>query len=76
MTDWGYEAQKAAEKHMEAVWDAHYAWEEGDETAESPASAPFCGCETCVVREILHAGWTVFEESVRVESSQGGSDGD
>lgn len=69
-TDWGYEAQRAAEKHLAACQEAEWGAEEllgaGGEladTPESPACGPFCGCETCVVREVLHAAWPVFEQS-------------
>lgn len=71
-TDWGYEAQKAAEAHLAACQEAEYAFEEilmegGDpaDAPESPACAPFCSCETCVVREVLYAAWPVFEASER-----------
>lgn len=58
-------AQKRAEEHLakcqEAMWD-----ENGDESdgAESPASAPFCGCETCIVREVLYVSWATLQELV------------
>ena len=46
----------AAEQHLIACFDAFYAEEEGlDET--SPAYGPFCGCHTCIVREVLTAAW-------------------
>jgi len=62
-------AQRAAEAHLAACYEALYACEEGDETAESPACAPFCGCETCVVRETLHAAWPFCEAAVKAELS-------
>lgn len=44
------EISKRAEKHLD---DCHEAlW---DDTMESPAWAPFCGCTVCVVREVLWA---------------------
>lgn len=43
-------AQQAAEAHIEACW-AHL----HDEGPEPDTLAPFCGCLTCEVREILHA---------------------
>lgn len=60
--DWGIEAQAAAELHIGAVWDYLHAMEDedvdrdGEDPGDDPASAPFCGCTTCEVREILHAG--------------------
>lgn len=69
-TDWGYEAQRAAEAHLDACQEAEWEAEEllaagGDmaDAPESPASAPFCNCQTCVVREVLYAAWPVFEAS-------------
>lgn len=63
MTDVGYLAQQAAEKHLAACYDALVEEEDDPEKwPESPASAPFCGCETCVVREVLYAAWPVWEE--------------
>jgi len=33
-----------------------------DETIEDPSSAPFCGCEVCVVREVLYAACPFLEK--------------
>jgi len=68
MDDPGWAAHQAAEKHMAKVWAAFYAEEEaedGVDSIESPAIAPFCGCETCVIRETLAAAWPVIEEYFR-----------
>lgn len=71
--DYGYEAQQAAEAHLALCWEAFYSQEDdgegddGDEPSESPAIGPFCGCETCVTREILYAAWPLMEASVRAE---------
>lgn len=65
-TDYGALAQKAAEEHLTACWEAYWAEEECeslDELPESPACAPFCGCETCVVREVLYAAWPIIEQA-------------
>ena len=53
--DVGVLAQRAAEDHLAACWEAL------DIMEESPASAPFCGCQTCEVREVLYAAWPIFE---------------
>lgn len=64
--DYGVEAQVAAEAHIVACW----AWlnqeqdEAGDPDAVDPASAPFDGCQTCEVREILYAAWPILVEGV------------
>lgn len=55
--DYGFEAQAAAEAHLYACHEALSADEEGEGIIDSPASAPFCGCETCEVREVLFAAW-------------------
>ena len=63
--DIGIKAQRAAEAHLAACYDAMNQWEEDeyDSSIESPASAPFCGCDTCVVREVLWAAWPILEEA-------------
>lgn len=63
--DFGAAAQKAAEAHLAACQEALFEMEEDSgELVESPASAPFCGCDTCMVREVLYAAWTVLDEWV------------
>jgi hypothetical protein len=66
-TDFGLLAQQRAEEHLDLCenWlDA----EPGDEPTEpDPSSAPFCGCRTCVVREVLYAAWPIVERSLRKE---------
>ena len=71
MRDYGAEAQKAAEAHLAACTEAMFAWEEGDDLAESPACAPFCGCDTCVVREVLHAAWPFLLLAAEEELTDG-----
>lgn len=46
-------AQVAAEAHLAACW-AHL-HEEGPQPEDM--AAPFCGCPTCEVREVLHAAY-------------------
>jgi hypothetical protein len=58
--DFGADAQAAAEAHLARCSEALWAESEG-EPAESPACAPFCGCDTCVVREVLWAAWQVLD---------------
>lgn len=70
-TDWGYQAQQAAEAHMDTLerWQEYY--DEGEPEDERPegdppeSAGPYCGCHTCVIRETLHAAWPVIEEAVR-----------
>lgn len=68
--DFGAEAQAAAEKHLEACWEALYAERDAEaddvdinELPESPAIGAFCGCETCEIREVLHAAWPFLKEA-------------
>jgi hypothetical protein len=62
--DHRFAAHKAAVAHLAACFehldhqsevDAGYA--DADAAVTDPASAPFCGCEDCMVREVLHAAW-------------------
>lgn len=63
--DWGYIAHQNAEKHLEACYEALNAEEEGEAEIESPACAPFCGCDTCVVREVVYASWGAIANATR-----------
>jgi hypothetical protein len=60
----GPDIQAAAERHLELVWAAHYAQEDAEDGViiPSPAAGLFCGCETCVVREIIAGAWPRIEE--------------
>lgn len=50
-------AHTAAVKHFnECMMEVH------GEIDESPACAPFCGCDVCIVREILHAAYPHLEK--------------
>jgi hypothetical protein len=61
--DVGQRAQAAAEAHLAACEEAMCEADcLGEAEVDSPASAPFCGCTTCQVRETLHAAWPIFEE--------------
>jgi hypothetical protein len=69
--DWGYEAQQAAEARLALCeqWRWHY--DDGDPEPEEPdpSIAPYCGCDTCIVREVLAAAWPIVEQAVREELS-------
>lgn len=65
--DWGLLAQEAAENHLYAC-DEWFDYEEGDgerPAGEPPSCAPYCGCLTCIIREVLSATWPILEEAVR-----------
>ena len=65
VTEWretlDFAVQQAAEKHLEgceaALAHAEGAWDEGGQPPEDPSYAPYCGCTTCIVREVLTAAW-------------------
>jgi hypothetical protein len=61
-------AQELAERHLAACQEALWSEDAGEaEVAESPACGPFCGCDTCIVREVLYAACPAIEAGVRAE---------
>jgi len=60
--DFGLIAAWAAENHLEECHAADFHEENTGEDI-SPASAPFDGCTTCVVREVLHIAWPILREA-------------
>lgn len=68
--DAGVVAQAAAEEHLAACFEAEDAYEQAMEDGtdladlDTPACAPFDGCQTCEIREILYAAWPVFTADV------------
>ena len=60
--DYGHEAQQAAEERLETIWEAE---ESDDDSAydDIDMAGPFCGCTTCIVREVLHAAWPILREA-------------
>lgn len=60
-------AQHAAEERLAACQEALFAEEMGDAVAPSPAVGPYCGCDTCMVREILDAAWPHMLELARLQ---------
>jgi hypothetical protein len=53
VSDFGTELHRKAEAHLDACDDALYAFEEGEADVVTPAEGPYCGCRTCIVREVL-----------------------
>ena len=45
---------------MEALWS--YEADDGEEIDFPETAGPFCGCDVCIVREVLWAAWPIFEE--------------
>lgn len=57
MIDRPNDAHRASEAHLDALMDALNIEEEGG-TPDWPESlGPFCGCQTCCIREALAAAW-------------------
>lgn len=60
-------AQRAAEMRLAAASDMLFHDEEGepdglDHPEWDEVSAPFCGCDTCIVREIIDAAWPYLRQ--------------
>lgn len=58
--------QRDAEQRLAACQEALFAEENGEEIAEYPACAPYDGCDTCIVREVLDAAWPHLTQLVRL----------
>lgn len=81
MQDWESELQARAEAHLDACIAAEDEWAFHDQSDDddvewphSPAVAPFCGCTTCVVREVLHAAWPLMIEHAMQEAASPATD--
>ena len=79
-TDVGVRAHEMALERLRGCWeamDAENGSEDPADWTQSPACAPFCGCEDCTVREVLDAAWPVFEADVfvRLITQNGSSPG-
>ena len=62
------ELQREAEKHLDHLFDSMDEQPEGSES--SVTGAWFCGCTTCIVREILAIGWANFVHLEHTEVAQ------
>ena len=68
--------QKKAEQHLVSCYEVLHA-EEDDYLPEDENFSPFgpfCGCETCVVREIVTSVWDQLVEAVNSEKTEGEMD--
>lgn len=68
--DWGAQAQQAAEERVNLCNEWLEWYEEGGGEAPrpelpDPSVAPYCGCQTCLIRESLDASWPIIEAGVR-----------
>lgn len=64
------EAQRAAEARLADVDDRYWRAVDGDETAwdDFDGTAPYCGCDTCLVREIPSAAWPHLERAALLDA--------
>ena len=70
MTDFDLRVQHKAEEHLNRCFEA----EDEPTEATSPAYAPFCGCMTCIVREVLMVCWDEMMEEVKREVAAEGTE--
>lgn len=69
-------AQSAAEVHLVACEDYLLDAEAGiPSNKDNPAVAPYDGCPSCVVREVLFAAWPYVLEIARDEVKRDGQPG-
>lgn len=68
--------EKSALEHLAACNEAMFAYDEGRGEIEDPATAPYDGCDTCIVREILTVARDELVKIVQTEAhaSVGSSD--
>lgn len=63
-------AQKAAEERLNAAYERLWSEEDGEapheDSPEWDEVGPFCGCDTCIVREVLDAAWPYLKELAAV----------
>lgn len=55
-----YRIGQLCEAHLMECMDAEFI--DLQEMGVTPAYQPFCGCETCIVREVLMVAWPLFME--------------
>lgn len=73
--DVGTEIQRKAEEHLMKCQEQLFAEEEGiDPECEVETLAPYCGCETCIVREVLGVAWDSLVEVANSEKTEGEKD--
>lgn len=76
MPDYEAAAQAAGEDRLAYCQSQLYEDENPDEPPAPAAGegqepcAPFCGCDTCIVREVLDAAWPFMLELAREEARQ------
>lgn len=75
--DFALEAHQAALQHLAACQAAEEIEQAGGTPEDWPDTAgPYCGCDTCCVRETLFAAWPLLLEAARQEVATGGTGGE
>lgn len=75
--DLAQKAQRAAEVRLHEAMDRYWASEEGDDTAwDDWDGAPYDGCDTCLVREVLQGAWPILLEAAQLEAQLFGMSAD
>lgn len=62
-------AQRAAESHLGECLEFLHAG--GPDDLEPESSGPFCGCLTCIVREVLFAAHPHAHTAIQLELTEG-----
>ena len=65
-------AGRAAEARIERALCELHGHEDEYDGDGSETFAPFCGCMTCVIREVLDAAYPYLKEAARIEIEHGG----
>jgi hypothetical protein len=73
--DVGTEIQRKAEEHLMKCQQQLFGEEEGiDADVELETFGVYCGCETCIVREVLGTAWEALVEAANSEKTEGEKD--
>jgi hypothetical protein len=75
MSELERKAQEAGEARLAYCQEMLYEDDHPDEPIRPPGEfeepcGPYCGCETCIVREVLDAAWPFMLEMAREEARE------
>lgn len=62
--------QRAAERRLAYCHASAFEEDIPEELQDEQPLAPFCGCDTCIVREVIDAAWPFVMELARDEIRQ------
>ena len=62
-------AQRSAEERLSLATDMLFNEDDDNHPAYSVLAGPYCGCDTCVVREVLDAAWAFMRELALMEET-------